>query len=150
MDPDQLSVLWRCSRTEYPNMEEGGPLNSRLWSWSRLYPAAGGPGTQMKTRTSADTLAAERCMMEGKLQEENKEIMLTSAWIGTAYWCKFLKISIRFIPRCPGSNKLLLYSYSWMGFTLYVNCQPCSIPGIWVQIVQNDVSAGCQHFHPYL
>lgn len=47
---DQLWVVWWCSRTEYPNMEDGEPLNTKLCSWSRLYPAAGWIRTRTLTR----------------------------------------------------------------------------------------------------
>ena len=74
IDPDQLWDPWRCSRTEYPNMEEEGPLNSILWSWSRLYPAVQWTKTRTRTWTKirvlrAHTPPAGGHMMEAKLQD---------------------------------------------------------------------------------
>lgn len=72
IDPDQLWDPWRCSRTEYPNMEEEGPLNSILWSWSRLYPAAQWTRTRSWTKIRvlrAHWPPAGGRMMEAKLQD---------------------------------------------------------------------------------
>ena len=77
-DPDQVWSPLLCSRTEYPNMEDGGPLNSRLCSWFRLYPATGWARTRARTRIRTGlrrphTPHDEGCMMGGQTTGQETE-----------------------------------------------------------------------------
>lgn len=73
---DQLWALCWCSSTEYPNMADGGPLNTRLCSWSRLYPAAGWMRSRSWTRISpqpAYMVPNEGCKMEKKTRHQSTQ-----------------------------------------------------------------------------
>ena len=140
IDPDQLWVPWRCSRTEYPNMEEGGPLNSRLWSWSRLYPAAGRTRTRTWTstriRTRLQQWHTEWLISENKLQEtrgttinNNQLLMLTHA-VCPEHWAR-KGIS----PKCGTIALTHLVFCCYGTFYLSLSCSLFSQLTLWCSSV---------------